>query len=332
MLKIGFLVRLLGACLVLETLLLCSFACAQSARNQQSVLFAPGIHCGFLGECARFDALGLHISTGAAFRSDPSRPDWDAQAVLRLSLTVGDLAEGGVAFAGHLSSDGGNGLHLFSSPISLYARLRLLPLPLRVLAWSPLRLSLSYQHDLVADPFGQNEPPGLSRGTLRLIVGQSLGRVDLDGNLGLVVAQLDAARPHAVAFDLGAAVSVWLWRGVDHAAVDEFRLTAEALTRFSLNQAFPSEQNLLVGFLGKSVNSYGGGAAIGTQVIDRQAGFLAVARLQISWGKQHKNPWAERKAAEPTTTPALQVIRFAVDAPSRIAPRRRPAALSADPP
>lgn len=32
---------------------------------------------------------------------------------------------------------------------------------------------------------------------------------------------------------------------------------------------------------------------------------LALARLQISWGKAHHNPRAERKAAEPETTPAF---------------------------
>lgn len=306
--KTGSLVRFFIVAVVLAMLWLRGFAHAQSASTRQPVLLAMGARCGFLVECSHFDEIGLHLGTGAAFRTDAPRSYWDAQGALRLSLTLGDLAEGGVAVVGHIRSDGGSGLPLSSSPIALYARLRLLPLPLRALAWSPLRLALSYQHDLVAEPFGQNEPPGISRGTLRLVAGvagQSLGRVDVDGSIGLIMAQPDASRPRLVAFDLGAAVSVWLWRGVDHAPAEEFRLTGEALTRFSLSQAFPSEHNLLVGFLGKSVNGYGGGVAIGTQVFDRQAGFLAVARLQISWGKKHKNPWAERKAAEPVTTPAF---------------------------
>lgn len=303
--KTGSLVRFSVVAIVLAMLWHCGFSHAQSTSARQPVLLAPGARCGFLVECSHFDEIGLHLGTGAAFRTDARRSYWDTQGALRLSLTVGDLAEGGVAFTGHMRSDGESGLQLSSSPIALYVRLRLLPLPLRALAWSPLRLALSYQHDLVAEPFGQNEPPGISRGTLRLVAGQSLGRVDLDGSIGFVVAQPDASRPRLVAFDLGAAVSVWLWRGVDRAPSEEFRLTGEALTRFSLSPAFPSEHNLLVGFLGKSVNGYGGGVAIGTQVLDRQAGFLAVARLQISWGKKHKNPWAERKAAEPVTTPAF---------------------------
>ena len=278
---------------------------AQSASTHQSVRLASGARCGFLVECSQFDEIGLHVGTGAAFRGDSSRPSWDVQGALRLSLTAQDLAEGGVSFAGHLSGDGGSGLQLASSPISLYARLRLLPLPLPALAASPLRLALSYQHELVAEPFGQDELPALSRGTLHLIAGQSLGRVDLDGGIGLVMAQPDASRPRLVAFDLSATASIWLWRRVGQAPADEFRLIAEALTRFSLHRAFPSEYNLLIGILGKSVNGYGGGVAVGTQVLEQHAGLLVVARLQISWGKKHSNPWAERKAAEPATTPAF---------------------------
>ena len=301
--KPGSIVRFVVVGLVLGIFFLAGLARAQSARVLPTVVLAPGARCGFLVECTQFDEIGLHVGTDAAVRTDSSRSYWDAQGALRLSLTLGDLAEGGVAFAGHMSSYGGSGLHLTSSPVLLFTRLRLLPLPLGRLAWAPLRLALTYQHELVADPFGQNEPPGMARGTLRVVVGQSLGRVDLDGNLGFVLAQPSTSQPRPVAFELGASASVWLWRGMDHAPADEFRLTAEVLTRFSVHPAFPSEQNLLLGFLGKSANGYGGGVAFGTQVLDRQAGLLAVARLQVSWGKQHRNPWAERKAAEPQTTP-----------------------------
>lgn len=276
---------------------------AQTVHTLPPVPLSLGARCGFLTECSRFDSIGLHLGSSTALRTDSSRSYLDLQELLRLSLTIGDLAELGASLAGRLSSDAEGGLRLSASPVSLYGRLRLLPLPLGSLAGAPLRLALTYQHDLVADSFGLSEPPGWSRGTLRLVAGRSLAPVDLEGSLGCVLAQPDAASPRPVAFELGASASLWLRRSADPAPHPELRLTAEALARFSLHPALPAEQRLLVGLLGQSASGYGGGLALGTQVLDGQAGFLAVARLQVSWGKRHHNPWAERKAAEPETTP-----------------------------
>ena len=99
--------------------------------------------------------------------------------------------------------------------------------------------------------------------------------------------------------------SLWLWRGTGAAPSDEFRLTAETLVRFPLERAAASEQKVLLGFLGQSSRGYGGGVSIGPQVFAGQPGLLVLGRVQVSWGKQYQNPWAERKAAEPKTTPAF---------------------------
>lgn len=66
-----------------------------------------------------------------------------------------------------------------------------------------------------------------------------------------------------------------------------------------------AQGSLLLGFLGLTASGYGGGLAAGLQLSGSHPGFVAVARLQVSWGKRHHNPWAERKAAEPPTTPAF---------------------------
>lgn len=266
---------------------------------------APGARCGFVVECTRFDAIGLHLGTTLAARANSARSVVDAQAALRLSLTVGELAEGGVALAGHLENTGQGEARLISSPVSLFARLRLLPLPLGRLALAPLRVAVTYQHELVADLFGQDEPPGFSRGTLRLVAGWSLGRMDLDGGGGIMLARRDSSRLQPAAFELGAAASFWLWRSNDSAPASEFRLTAEGLARFSLDPAIRGEQNLLFGLLGTTASGYGGGVAVGVEVLDKQAGFLALARMQVSFGKRHQNPLAERLAAQPETTPAF---------------------------
>lgn len=59
-------------------------------------------------------------------------------------------------------------------------------------AQGAVRLSLSHQHDLVAEPFGQDEPPASSRGTLRVAAGGSAGPVDVDGSVGVVLVRADA--------------------------------------------------------------------------------------------------------------------------------------------
>lgn len=209
-----------------------------------------------------------------------------------------------MALAGHLMAAEASELRPVGSPISLFGRVRLLPLPWGPLQAAPLRLVLGYQHELVVEPLGSSESPGWSRGTLRLIAGQRLGRFELDGSIGLVLAQPDGERLRAVGYELTAGASLRLIGGGGEPG-PELALTAEALTRAAVGAALPSQQALLLGLLGKTRSGYGGGLALGVAAMDGQAGVLAMARLQISWGKAHHNPWAERQAAEPETTPAF---------------------------
>ncbi len=154
--------------LVLQLLLCADPGWTRGAGHSPSL--NPSARRGFLGECSRFDAIGLHVGTDAAVRSAGSGSDVAAQGRLRLSLTFGNLAEAGVA-AQLDSADAGPGISV--APVSLFVRLRLLPLPLGPLGEGPLRLALTYQHELVTGLFGHDEPLGLSRGTLRLVAGRS---------------------------------------------------------------------------------------------------------------------------------------------------------------
>ncbi|HRI52100.1 MAG TPA: EndoU domain-containing protein [Pseudomonadota bacterium] len=278
---------------------------AGEARGQTAgpVLAAQGARCRFLAECSQFDAIGLHLGTSVAVRTDVRRSYVDAQGGLRLSLTAGEVAEVGAAFAGHLVAAEAGELRAVGSPISLFVRGRLLPLPWGPLAAAPLRLALGYQHELVTEPLGSGEAPGWSRGTLRLVAGQRLGRFELDGSVGLVLAQPEGERLRAVGYELAAGASLRLLGG--GTSGPELNLTAEALARAAVGSALPSQQALLLGLLGRTASGYGGGLALGVTALEGQAGVLAMARLQISWGKAHHNPWAERKAAEPETTPAF---------------------------
>src|SRR5262249_29825973 len=144
------------------------------------------------------------------------------------------------------------------------------------------------------DGLGAEEPPGVARGTLRAVAGRWLGPVDIEGSLGVTLDR-PAGGVRARSFELGLAASLWLWRDGADAPVDSLRLQGEALYRFALGNTQPNEGNLLLGVLGSTATGYGGGVAVGTQLLGTEAGFLAVARLQISWGKNHRNPWAEKK-------------------------------------
>ncbi len=126
-------------------LLLCvamSPAHAQSALAPRPALLTPGIHCGFLADCTRFDQIGLHVSTGAAVPTDSPSSRWDASGAARLALTALDLAEVGVAFAGRISQAPEHDFTARLLPVSLYARLLLLLLPLPGLSLAPFRLGI----------------------------------------------------------------------------------------------------------------------------------------------------------------------------------------------
>ena len=161
-------------------LLLCidlSPAQAQNALPPRAALLTPGIHCGFLADCTRFDQIGLHISTSAAVQTGTPSSRWDLSSAVRLALTALDLAEVGVALAGRIGHAEEDDFSARLLPVSLYARVRLLPLPLPRLALAPWRLGLTYQHELVSDNFGGADPARASQGTLRLLAGQSFSRL-----------------------------------------------------------------------------------------------------------------------------------------------------------
>ncbi len=173
---------------------------------------AHGARCGFVTDCTRFDQLALHVALHGTLRTNAPRSYVDALGAVRLSLTAFDVAEAGAAFAGHVADTDTGAPRLASAPLSLFVRLRLLPLPLGLLAASSLQLAVSYQHDLLVTGLGAEEPPGQSRGTLRVIGGRALGPVEVEGSLGVAFLPAADGRLRPAALDLGAAASLWFWR------------------------------------------------------------------------------------------------------------------------
>ncbi len=268
-------------------------------------LLSPGAPCGFIAPCTRIGEIGLHIAALSSLRTDKDRSFVDVQGQARLSITFLDLAEIGTTFAGHIGSNNTGSFFAISSPATVFARVRFLPLPFfRPLSTSFFRLALHAQHDFVDANFGGHEPPGIARTTLHIVGGKSYGSIDIDGSLGFVLTPHAARPPQQAAFQLGLAASYWFQRADKDHPTDQLRIQLEALYQFAQDRRFSTQGTLLAGLLGMSRNGFGGSFAVGPEYIDQYVGVRVMGGLQFSWGPHVRNPWAERKATEPKETPA----------------------------
>ena len=278
---------------------------AQPTPTVSGLLVQPGTTCGFIAPCTRVGEIGLHVAALASVRTDRERSFVDSQGQLRGAVTFLDLAEVGTQLAGHVGRDRAGGFFAISSPASVYARLRFLPLPFfRALAGSNTRLVFHAQHDFVDASLGAHEAPGIARTTLLAIGGKSYGPIDLDGSIGFVLAPNAQNRPQQAAFTLGFAGSYWFARPDANRPSEQLRLQLEALYQFAQDARFSNQGTILAGLLGMTRNGFGGSFAVGPEFIDSYVGVRILGGLQFSWGPHVRNPWAERKAAEPKETPA----------------------------
>jgi hypothetical protein len=291
--------------LVLALLAWVHAVAAQTEPSVSSGLLLPGAACGLLAPCTRLGELGLHLSAVTSVRTDRDRSVFDAHGQLRGAVTFLDLAEVGGQLAGHLGRDPAGAVVVHSSPATVYARLRVFPLPfLRAHPESTLRVVFHAQHDLVTEQLGQHESPSLSRTTLLAIGGTSYGPIDLDGSLGVVFAHDAQRRPQQSAFTVGLASSVWFQRPVRSRPSAQLRLQVDALYQFAQDKRFSNQGTILAGLIGRTHKGVGGSVAAGPEFVGEHVGVRILAGFQVTWGPQVKNPWAERKAAEPHTTPA----------------------------
>jgi hypothetical protein len=280
-------------------------AVAQAAPTISGPLLQPGANCGFIAPCTRIGEIGLHIGALSSLRTDKNRSFLDVQGQARLSITLLDLAEIGATFSGHIGRDSTGSFFAVSSPATAYARLRLLPLPFfRPLSSSIFRLALHAQHDFVDANFGTQEPPGIARTTLHVVGGKTYGPIDIDGSVGFVLSPRHDRPAQQAAFQLGLAASYWFQRANKDHPTDQLRIQLEALYQFAQGPRFSTQGTLLAGLLGMSRNGFGGSFAVGPEYIDQYVGLRVMAGLQFSWGPHVRNPWAEKKAAEPKETPA----------------------------
>jgi hypothetical protein len=290
-------------------------ALAQTPKAASGQPVQPGASCGFIAPCTRIGEIGLHIGALSSLRTDKDRSFLDVQGQARLSITFLDLGEVGTTFAGHIGRDRSGRFVAVSSPATVFARLRLLPLPfLRPLSEGFFRLALHAQHDFVDANFGMQEPPGIPRTTLHVVGGKTYGPIDMDGSVGFVLAPRGANPLQQSAFQLGLSASYWFRRAEQDRPSDKLRIQLEALYQFAQDPRFSTQGTLLAGLLGMSRNGFGGSFSVGPEYIDSYVGIRVMGGLQFSWGPHVRNPWAEKKAAEPKETPAwLWTLLGAID-------------------
>lgn len=150
-------------CVVVCSLVLAARGAAGQAsdfRGDRSST-ALGAACGLIAPCTRVGDIGVHIAALGGFSTDRQRAFLGATAHARLSLTFLDLAEIGTFLGGHMRSAPAGEITSFSSPASVYARLRRLPIDHPPSRRSPL----SRRHTPVArtQPLPPHRPAGSRR-------------------------------------------------------------------------------------------------------------------------------------------------------------------------
>ena len=134
-----------------------------------SVPLAVSSQCGFLGDCAHTDAIGLHLGTTAAVRFTGSRNQVGLTGLIHGSLTFLELVELGGAIGGHYAKDEAGSSQAATAPALLFVKLRLYPLVWQRASPGGLQLSASYQRSLVSESLGSAEQPGFDLNTARLL-------------------------------------------------------------------------------------------------------------------------------------------------------------------
>ena len=151
--------------------------------------WANSASCWLLADCARFDALNLHISTLGAVHSYDGAGRSAVAGQVRVSITALELFEVGAAFGGYASHDDQGSAHGHTSAARVFGKLRLWPPP-----WAPpasgLRVAASYQRTLTAGQVGLEEFPGVDTDAVELRIARAIKRFDIDLGLGTLWFEL----------------------------------------------------------------------------------------------------------------------------------------------
>lgn len=305
----------------LRCLVVCSLVvAAPAAAGQETDLRgndsspAMGAACGLIAPCTRVGDIGLHIAALGGFSTDRQRAFLGATAHARLALTFLDLAEIGTVLGGHFRSTPGGQITSFSSPASVYARLRILPIPLSFLRHSTFALLAQAQFDFIAPRLGDQAPGAGTRTTLSFVASQSYGPLDVHGSLGFVLDLAQTERPasRTTGYRLGTELSLWLKRATGDSA-SAFGFRGEALFQVAIDPRLPNHGLALLGLHGRTSSGYALAAGAGIELVAHTIGLRAMASAQFTFGKEVRNPLADRLTGQPPRIPHLWMDLFFID-------------------
>lgn len=287
---------------------------ADSSPPITPVPVAVSAQCGFLGDCAHTDAIGLHLGTTAAVRFTDSRNLLGLSGFIHASLTLLDLVELGGALGGHFVKDGAGDSLTATAPALLFLKLRLYPFLWQRSRTGGLQLSASYQRSLVTESRGAQELPGFDLNTVRLLASRSLGPLDLDAGPGAVFGQKAPDLRRAVEVSASAALRIY-GLAKPHSPDEQLRVALQGLYRVALPGSVgpASEAFVLFAVHERTTSGYGFGFGVGPQFQDHSKGALVLASLDLSWGLRYRNPVAEAAASRPPWIPGVWMNLFYVD-------------------
>ena len=287
---------------------------ADSGPLREPIPLAVSSQCGFLGDCAHTDAIGLHLGTTAAVRFTGSQNLVGLSGLLHGSLTFLELVELGGAIGGHYAKDETGASQAATAPALLFLKLRLYPFVWQRASPGGLQLAASYQRSLVSQSLGAAEAPGFDLNTVRLLASRSLGSVDLDAGAGVVFGE--KAPDLRRALEVSASAALRIYGLVRPRSPDEqLRVLVQGLYRAALPGSVgpASETFVLLGVHERTSRGYGFGLGGGPQFVGQQKGGLFLASFDISWGLRYHNPISEAEAGRPPWIPGVWMNLFYVD-------------------
>ncbi|MBL8631576.1 MAG: EndoU domain-containing protein [Myxococcales bacterium] len=273
--------RWLGALVWLLSLVAASsVACADEASTEPLVSsLASGVPCGLVGDCARFDALGVHVGGTLGLGQIPSRRLLLAGRT-RLSASMLDALDVSVSL-GAFQRQQAEESAVAATPLIVGLRVRLWPW----LDRGGPDLALSLTQSVPSRWLGSGDVPPE---TAASVAGSKLWRwLQLDGSVGLLWRD-GVTTP--LELRLSASGSVRLYQTPDPTLPrDCYRAGLQASALFPLDpKAMPSSLTALAIF--EAATDRGLRFALGIGVISegRSVGSAALAQLSYSWGLRYR--------------------------------------------